>query len=111
MTSTLVTPSAQMSFEEALAAVAAHADRQWKDIALSIVRHIASVLPELTTDNVWLALSETLAHTPEPRAIGAIMLQAARRGWIAPTDRVVKTVRPEAHKRPIAIWKSLLYQP
>ncbi len=69
------------AFDEAAEAVqraGAHADRQWRDIALEKVRNLAIVLPELTTDNVWLALSETMAITHEPRALGAIMLQASR---------------------------------
>jgi hypothetical protein len=43
----------------------------------------------------------------EPRAIGAMMTNAAKAGVIAPTNRYTPSARPECHRRPVKIWKSL----
>jgi predicted nucleic acid-binding Zn ribbon protein len=44
----------------------------------------------------------------EERALGAIMQRAARQGWIAPTDRTRKSIRPACHARDLRVWRSLL---
>jgi len=61
----------------------------------------------LTTDDVWAALPKN-ATTPEPRAMGGIMVECARAGVIKRTDRVVKSTREVCHRRPIAVWESLV---
>lgn len=92
--------------EEALARVKANTSKQWRDAALVTVRLIAHELDEFTTDDVWFVLDGKYA-THEPRAMGAIMLQAARARVIVATDRYVKSARPGCHARPIRVWKSL----
>lgn len=90
--------------EEAIERVGAAAPIEWKSEALEVVRLIASTNSEFTTDDIWPYLSEP----PEPRAMGWVMAQAARDGWIRKTDRTVQSHREECHARPIRVWKSNL---
>lgn len=75
----------------------------WIQKAVSIIRAIARIYPTLTSDMVWKSI-ETAPK--EPRAMGAAFREAARRGYIEPTDRVQKSKRPACHSRPIRVWRS-----
>ena len=94
--------------DQAIAQVHHNADPAWKAAALDAVEMLHRLRLEFTSDDVWLFMEER--HMPLPherRALGAIMVAAARRGWIEPSDRHVASERPEAHARPIRIWRSL----
>ena len=56
-------------------------------------------------DDVWDALS---FYPREPRALGSVLREAGRRGWIARTDRVRPSERVVNHGRPVRIWRSRL---
>jgi hypothetical protein len=72
------------------------------------VKHLARMRPEFTTDDVWEHLFQNDLPMPhEPRALGAVMVAAARARIIAPTDRYTPSARPECHRRPVKIWRSL----
>ena len=87
-----------------------HADHDWKVEAARIVRYLASTREEFTTDAVWYLLEQfTDVSTHEPRAMGPIMLAAAKNGQIRATDRTTKSVRVVNHMRPIQVWRSLIY--
>lgn len=91
--------------DEALGRVEANADERWKAEALAAVRHLARMLPEFTTDDVWARLGDSYPH--EPRALGAVMKTAAAAGLIEPTDRIRTSHRPECHARPVRVWRSI----
>lgn len=96
--------------DEAIERVDEHADQDWKVEARQAVLHAAAHRAEFTTDYVWWLLDQREVLPPhEPRALGAIMRKAAREGLIQRSDRVVESVRPANHRRPIAVWRSLLY--
>jgi hypothetical protein len=60
----------------------------------------------LTTDDLWRELERQRVPPPaEPRAVAGVMLRARAAGKIRGTDEYRKTVRPEAHGRPVRIWK------
>jgi hypothetical protein len=42
----------------------------------------------------------------EPRALGAMMVQASRDGIISATDRTRNSLRPVCHSNPKRVWKS-----
>lgn len=101
---------AEIAKRQALDQVEEHADSVWKDAAWQAVTHVASTTPEFTTDRVWFELERQGIDPPrEPRALGAIMRNAAKTGMIARTDRVHTSVRPANHRRPIAVWESLIF--
>lgn len=96
--------------EEAISRVDEHANLEWKDCALTAVMTVASVHAEFITDAVWAGLEELDASvtTHDGRAMGAVMRQAHRMGFITPTDRYAPSSRVKAHRRPMRIWKSEL---
>lgn len=85
-----------------------HADQRWKQAALETVRRLAEQLDEFTTDEIWAVLDGLNVDTHEPRALGAVIRQASRKGWITKTGRTRQSQRPECHARDIAIWRSEL---
>ena len=98
--------------ERAISQVDSRVDSRWKQAALSAIWRIADRWPTLTTDNVWLLLADSeWSHLPiDPRAMGAIMREAQRRGWIAPTAEWKASVRVVNHARPIRVWRSLIHE-
>jgi hypothetical protein len=94
----------------AISQVENNARTDWLNAAAETVITLATRHHEFTTDDMWDALQHIDAPH-EPRAMGAVMVQAARRKIIIKTDRVQNSRRIECHARPIAIWQSLLTQP
>ncbi len=93
--------AAQVAKEHAIARVEANADEAWLASALIVVRTLANSGREFTSDDVWLRVP-TL---DEPRALGAVMTVAARRGFIFSTGQYRPSVRPICHGRPVKIWR------
>ena len=92
--------------DEAIARARDHAPTDWYERALQAVQALARRLYEFTTDEVWAEVKE---HPPEPRALGAVMEEARRNGWITRTDRTRKSVRRDCHGRPVRLWQSRLF--
>ncbi len=80
------------------------ADPLWMIVAHETVRGLPTG-EAFTTDRVWYHLDRTGISTPEPRALGAVIRALAAAGVIARTGEYVKTTRPQAHSRPIPVWK------
>lgn len=76
----------------------------WYEAALRVIRGLAGSGKRFTTDDVWEALEKQLVNTPEHRAMGAVMRDAARAGTIQPTVNYVKSRRPACHARPVRVW-------
>jgi hypothetical protein len=96
--------------DRALEQVEQNADQAWKADALEAIRLTAERLPEFISDDVWETpirhRTEHLAPAREDRALGPVMLAAARRGWIRKTDRVRPSVRSHLSGKPV--WTSLI---
>lgn len=93
----------------ALRNVDAAADPVWKQNAKRAVLDLATERATFTADDVWLLLHTRGEEAPrEPRALGAVMTAAASSGLIAVTTNYVESQRPEAHRRPIRVWRSLV---
>lgn len=86
-------------------AVEDHADPDWLRSALVAARIVCVNREEFTTDAVWVLIPEA---PNEPRAIGAVMRKVKALGWAKPTDRTELSRRPECHRRPVRVWRSLL---
>lgn len=91
--------------DEALTRVEANADASWKRHVMRIIHDLAVERRSFTTDDVW-ARVDPGAGTHEPRAMGAMMRQAAKAGLVRPTDSYVESSRPECHARPVRVWES-----
>ena len=94
-------PTDKQLRDKALAKVAENAPDGWVDDAINAIRHISLTRKTLTSDDIW----PLVVNPPEPRAMGAAFTEAARRGLIRKTDRVVPSMRPECHRRPVAVWE------
>lgn len=102
---------AKIATDEAIKQVAENMDIQWQKLAWETLKLIAENHPEFTTDDLWAVLDRYPdITTHEPRAMGAIMRKAVKHRWVVTTGRYVKTKRPIAHQKPIAVWKSLAYR-
>lgn len=57
-----------------------------------------------TTDDLWPLVPDHLIPK-EPRAMGAAMTRARRRGLCIGTSNFQPTRRPQAHKSPQRVWR------
>lgn len=78
----------------------------------SAISWAARSLREFTSDEVhaWLD-HQGITELAHPNAMGAALLVAARAGVIENTGRVRKSQRTGAHRRAVAIWRSMIFQP
>lgn len=96
--------------EAALERVERGADPKWMAMASSAISGLSRRRASLTTDDVWAALSAAGAPAcREPRAMGAAMRAAKARGLIQPTYLYAPSDRPSCNRRPVRIWRSLVY--
>ena len=92
-----------------LAAVGAHADPTWMGHALALTEDLAHRLPQMTSDEIWEALDDYDVETHDNRAMGAVMTEAGRRGWLHRTEQTILSRRAVNHRRPVRVWQSLVY--
>lgn len=93
--------------ERSIAQVERNAEPDLRALLLRTVRDVAERAPTLTSEDVRLAYVGDEPH--EPRVLGAVMREAKRQGWIAPMDEWRLSVRPECHRRPQRVWRSLRF--
>jgi hypothetical protein len=96
--------------KDGMARVEEHADKDWKEAAENAVVEAALASPLLTSDDVMIRIDPGV-ETHELRALGSVMLRAAKNGWIekAPLPPV-NCARPSRHCAPLTVWKSLLFR-
>ena len=62
----------------------------------------------ITSDNVWTLANNMLKIYPrELRAMGAVMRNLHKYGYIKPLNKWQPSARRECHGRPLRIWKTL----
>lgn len=91
----------------AIARVDRGTDAEWKEAATSVVYHLCRTMPVFTPDDIW---ATGLPKPREPRALGPIMLRAARERWCQKTGRYVASKAPTQHQNVIAEWESLIIE-
>ena len=82
----------------------------WRTRVLGVVRVLARSQKEMTSDDVWRRLVDLRLGEVEPRLLGPVLCDAQRLGWIKKTDRVRPSVRRACHRRPVAVWSSLIFR-
>ena len=93
-----------------------HADPDWKKAAEIAIRKTAEELNEFIVDHVfermnWSdAYGKTGIKTTDQRAMGALILAAARQKLIARTDRFLPSFNRAHHACPRRVWRSLVYR-
>ena len=96
---------------QAIEQVDSNADPVWKLNAKRAVLHLANTRDRFTADDVWALLDERGEEAPhEPRAMGAIMTAAAKKGLIEASHEWRESNRPECHRRPVRVWESRVTQ-
>jgi hypothetical protein len=92
--------------DAALQRVEANADPEWLTRALKAVHATCLSCADFISDDVW-KIGE-LDRTREDRALGAVMVKAAKNGWCRKTDRTRPSVRSNLAGKPV--WESLIYR-
>ena len=97
--------------DAAIDRVEEHADQEWRDAATLAVEACALTRRHFTSDHVWqhMVEADVTATTHEPRAMGAIMRAASNAGWCERTDVTKNSTRPQCHRRPLRVWRSLIH--
>ena len=108
---TLDAYAAEQAKRAAQETVAAHADGEWKTVALDAVKQVAQRKREFTTDDVLAAMQDAPVWTHELRALGPVMTRAAAAGYIRATDRFVASASVSRHRAPKRVWSSQIYEP
>lgn len=94
---------------EAMARVARAANEAWKQAAYETVETVARERNFFTADHVMASIP-TDVHTHELRALGPIMLKAARNGVIEKAKvPAINCTRANCHAAPLTVWHSLLW--
>lgn len=93
------------SLEDALKVVKENAETTWLSQAMSVIRELCETQEEFCADDIW----DRLGATREPRALGAVLRMAAKRGWCKKTHVYLPSKRIECHGRPICLWQSRLF--
>jgi hypothetical protein len=85
-----------------------NAHERWKRVAVSVIRRVALERDFLTVDHVQELMQMEKVETHENRAMGPMMLEARRRGWIESTRQTVQSVQKHCHANPRTLWRSRL---
>lgn len=110
---TLDAYQAQVGRDRGIERAAIGADRldpDWSRRMLETVRDTAEHLPDFISDDVWVYASPEDRAFPKPKALGAVMLAAAKQGWIERTDRTRITANAARHRSPVPVWRSRIYR-
>ena len=87
------------------------ADPAWKAFMYAGIVEVARKKPFFITDDVErLRIVRQGPRTHENRALGPLMLQAARQGVCLPTDDWVQSAQRVNHRRWMRVWYSLVYE-
>jgi len=91
--------------EEAIRLVEQNTPYGWKVRANKALVSAARDLPEFTTDDIK-QLMDVDDVPPEPRAMGAIVKAAARKGTIEKVKgKYRESTDPACHRRPKQVWR------
>jgi hypothetical protein len=97
--------------QEGMQRVDDNADEDWKLEADRAVLAVAEENLYLTSDDVMERIDPSV-QTGELRAMGPVMLRAAKAGLIVKSEKPGRNSnRPSLHSSPRTVWKSLVYVP
>lgn len=99
--------AAREARDEGIARASAKMDPEWSEAAMDAIRSLAVRVPTFIVDDVWLT---GLAKPTEARALGAVMLRAAREGIIRRTKEYRPSAQVGNHANPRVVWASLIHR-
>ena len=94
--------------DAAMEAAEENAYQKWKAEALKTIRRVALEMDFFTVDRVQELMQLTKLDTHDNRAMGPMMLEARRRGWIESTRQTVQSTQKHCHANPRTLWRSKL---
>lgn len=103
-------PRAHRVTEKAVSRSTAHAPSEVFEQASLALVGVAYQQPELTADDVWLAVPRDVMKQWNPSALGGVFRAAAKDGLIELTGEKRESQRPATHRRPLRVWRSRVYQ-
>lgn len=89
---------------QAMALVYDAADPEWKDQAQAVLWHLCTTRATFFCDDIWLT---GLPIGEKARAIGTVIQNGARWGWMAKAGEMRKSVHSHGSEKPL--WRSLVY--
>lgn len=101
-------PLGEKAREAGIDRVETGAGFDWLNRAMAAVHRLARSRATFTSDDLWKLVGDPPG---DPRALGAVMRGAARDKLCETTGTTVKSQRVVCHRRPIAVWRSLLHTP
>jgi hypothetical protein len=97
-------PEARAEAAIAIERVEQAAEPDWVEQAYAAVERTCREMPEFISDDVW---RRDLPTTREDRALGPVMVRAAKAGLCRRTDRTRPSIRSHGSGKPV--WFSLIY--
>lgn len=82
-----------------------NANSEWRIHARLTILRVAATQTEFTSDDIWGELVKAGYETHDRRALGGILLGLTKQGMVHKTGQYVQTSRPEAHARPIPVYR------
>jgi hypothetical protein len=101
--------------DDAMTRGARKADPVWVEAARQAIRQTARDLPEFIVDHVFERMDWSHAYgsvgikTTDQRAVGSLILEAARKRIIARTEKYLPSFNPSHHACPRRVWRSLIH--
>ena len=88
-----------------------HADEDWSVVIRRCFFYAARTHPRFTTDLLWALMKRYYPNveTHERRAMGAVIRWAKNEGLIEDTGLTELSKRPEHHRYPCPVYRSLIY--
>lgn len=93
-----------IAVEQVLVKVEENASELWKKAALEAVRQTCLKCETFHSDRIWEV--GNLPSTREDRALGPILMKAARLGWCKKTGEMIPSKRSHGSSKPQ--WRSRL---
>ena len=87
-----------------------NASKEWLAVAAGCVYCVGKTKKLFTTDDVHLLLDKEEAKTHNTSALGPVMKNAQKAGWIEKTEFKVRSKRVSGHGVYRPIWRSLIYE-
>jgi len=84
------------------------AHEAWKEQAREAIYTTATTRSRFIVDDVWPNIKGDV-FTHDLRAMGSLMTQAVKHGWIERTKEYRPSSRKSSHSNPRVVWKSLLF--
>jgi hypothetical protein len=96
--------------EQAVARSTEHAPTDISEQARQAVTAVAQRQDTLTSDDVWSEMGRDVMREWNPSALGGVFRSLARDGVILLTDERRESQRPAHHRKPLRVWRSLIYR-